>query len=298
MRLVGDHAALRTAILNAAALVAFAANSLLCRLALGAAQIDAASYTSLRLLSSAATLWVILAYSGRSSSAMEGGSWVSAAMLFLYAAAFSFAYLTLDAGTGALILFDAVQATMVLAGFIEGHRPNVLEWVGLVGAFAGLVYLVFPGISAPAPLGSLLMAVAGIAWGIYSLRGRGSGDPVAVTASNFARAVPFAVVVSLLVLPDFQITVRGAWLAVASGAMASGMGYVVWYAALKGLTTTRAAVVQLSVPVLAAIGGVLFLSEAITFRLVLSSLVILGGVAVAIWGRDYVLRITAETSSG
>jgi drug/metabolite transporter (DMT)-like permease len=298
MRLVRDQTALRTASLTAAALVAFAANSLLCRLALGAAQIDAASYTSLRLLSGAATLWLILAFSGRSSSAKEGGSWVSAAMLFLYAVVFSFAYLTLDAGTGALILFGAVQATMILAGFIEGHRPHVLEWVGLVGAFAGLVYLVSPGISAPAPFGSVLMAVAGIAWGIYSLRGRGSGNPVAVTAANFARAVPFAVVVSVLVVPDFQISIRGAWLAVVSGAVASGMGYVVWYAALKGLTTTRAAVVQLSVPVLAAIGGVLFLSEGITVRLVISSIVILGGVAVAIWGRDYALRITAETSGG
>jgi drug/metabolite transporter (DMT)-like permease len=298
MRLVHDQAALRAASLTAGALVAFAANSLLCRLALGAAQIDAASYTSLRLVSGAAALWLILALSGRSSSAKKAGNWVSAAMLFLYAVAFSFAYLTLDVGTGALILFGAVQATMILVGFIEGHRPHSLEWVGLVTAFAGLVYLVSPGISAPAPLGSLLMAVAGVAWGIYSLRGRASGDPVAVTAANFACAVPFAVVTSLLMLPDFQITARGAWLAAASGALASGMGYVVWYAALKGLTTTRAAILQLSVPVFAAIGGVLFLSEDITYRLVISSIAILGGVAVAIWGRDYALRITAQTSSG
>jgi drug/metabolite transporter (DMT)-like permease len=298
MRLVRVQTALRTASLTAAALVAFAANSLLCRLALGAAQTDAASYTSLRLLSGAATLWVILALSARSRNVTKGGGWLSAAMLFLYAVAFSFAYLTLGAGTGALILFGAVQATMILAGFIEGHRPHAFEWVGLTGAFAGLVYLVSPGISAPAPFGSLLMAVAGIAWGIYSLRGRGAGDPVAVTAANFARAVPFALVVSLLVLPDYQITVRGAGLAVASGALASGLGYVVWYAALKGLTTTRAAIVQLSVPVLAAIGGVLFLSEDITYRLVISSIVVLGGVAVAIWGRDYASRATTETSSG
>jgi drug/metabolite transporter (DMT)-like permease len=298
MRLVGDQTALQTASLTAAALVAFAANSLLCRLALGAAQIDAASYTSLRLLSGAATLWAILALSGRSSRAKEAGSWVSAAMLYLYAIAFSFAYLTLDAGTGALLLFGAVQATMILAAFIEGHRPHVLEWVGLVGAFAGLVYLVSPDIGAPAPFGSLLMVVAGVAWGIYSLRGRASGDPVAVTAANFARAVPFAVVISLLMLPDLQITVRGAWLAVASGTVASGMGYVVWYAALKGLTTTRAAVVQLAVPVFAAIGGVLMLSEDITYRLVISSIAILGGLAVAIWGRNYASRITAQTSNG
>ena len=282
--------ALRTASLTSLALVAFAANSLLCRLALGAAQIDAASYTSLRLLSGAATLWAIVAFSRRSTAVPEGGGWISAAMLFLYAVAFSFAYLTIDAGTGALILFGAVQATMILAGFIEGHRPHTLEWVGLVSAFGGLVYLVSPGISAPAPFGSALMAVAGIAWGIYSLRGRGSGDPVVATAANFARAVPFALLVSLFLLADFEVTAAGAWLAVLSGALASGIGYVIWYAALKGLTTTRAAIVQLSVPVLAAIGGVLFLSEPITYRLLISSFVILGGVALAIRGQDYALR--------
>lgn len=187
---------------------------------------------------------------------------------------------------------------MILVGFIEGHRPHILEWVGLVGAFAGLVYLVSPGMSAPAPFSSALMAVAGIAWRIHSLRGRGPGDPVTVTAANFARAVPFAVVVSLLVLLDFQITVRDAWLAVASGALASGMGYVVWYAALKGLTMTRAAVVQLSILVFAAIGGVLILSEDLMDRRVISSTAILGGVAVSIWGGDYALRITAQTSNG
>jgi drug/metabolite transporter (DMT)-like permease len=217
-------------------------------------------------------------------------------MLFLYAVAFSFAYLTLDAGTGALILFGAVQATMILAGFIEGHRPHTFEWIGLVSAFGGLVYLVSPGIGAPAPFGSMLMAIAGVAWGIYSLRGRGSGDPVVATAANFARAVPFALVVSLFVLADFEVTARGAWLAVLSGAVASGMGYVIWYAALKGLTTTRAAVVQLSVPVLAAIGGVLFLAEEFTHRLVLSSVIILGGIALAILGREYAAHVNVETS--
>jgi drug/metabolite transporter (DMT)-like permease len=298
MALDAHQAAPRIAGLTALALVAFAANSLLCRLALGAAQIDAASYTSLRLLSGAATLWAIVAFSGRSSRDSESGGWVSAAMLFLYAVGFSFAYLTLDAGAGALILFGAVQVTMILAGFIEGHRPHALEWLGLISAFGGLVYLVSPGISAPAPFGSMLMAVAGIAWGIYSLRGRSSGDPVTATAANFARAVPFALIVSLLALADFQVAARGAWLAVLSGAVASGMGYVIWYAALKGLTTTRAAIVQLSVPVLAAVGGVIFLSEEITYRLVLSSVVILGGIALAIWGRNYAARISLETSGG
>lgn len=298
MELVRDQTALRTASLTAIALVAFAANSLLCRLALGDERIDAASYTSLRLLSGAATLWAIVAFSGRSNHVPEGGGWVSAAMLFLYAVAFSFAYLTLDAGTGALILVGAVQVTMILAGFFEGHRPYALEWLGLVSAFGGLVYLVSPGISAPAPFGAMLMAVAGIAWGIYSLRGRRSGDPVVATAANFVRAVPFALVVSLVALTDFEITTRGAWLAVLSGAVASGMGYVIWYAALKGLTTMRAAIVQLAFPVLAAIGGVLFLSEDVTYRLVISTVVILGGIALAIWGRDYAARISVETSSG
>jgi drug/metabolite transporter (DMT)-like permease len=296
MQRVNQQAAPRITGLTALAMVAFAANSLLCRLALGAAQIDAASYTSLRLLSGAATLWAIVALSRRAGPVPEGGGWVSGVMLFLYAIAFSFAYLTLDAGTGALILFGAVQVTMIVIGFIEGHRPHALEWLGLISAFGGLVYLVSPGISAPAPLGSMLMAVAGIAWGIYSLRGRGSGDPVVATAANFARAVPFALIVSLLAVADFQVTDRGAWLAVLSGAVASGVGYVIWYAALKGLTTTRAAIVQLSVPVLAAIGGVLFLSEEITPRLIISSIVILGGIALAIWGRDYVARISVETT--
>jgi len=298
MKLGDQKGALGTASLTALALVAFAANSLLCRLALGEAQVDAASYTSLRLVSGAATLWVIVTLSGRSKGQKYAGGWVSAAMLFLYAVSFSYAYLTLDAGTGALILFGAVQATMILAGILEGHRPHALEWIGMIGAFCGLVYLLSPGLSAPAPVGSMLMAVAGIAWGIYSLRGRNAGDPVLATAAAFARAAPFALIASLALIAHIEISVRGAWLAVASGALASGLGYVAWYAALKGLTTTRAAIVQLSVPVIAAIGGVLFLSEAITYRLVLSGSVILGGVALAIWGRDYALRFRPETSGG
>jgi drug/metabolite transporter (DMT)-like permease len=297
MRVTGDHTELRTLGLTAAALVAFAANSLLCRLALGGEQIDAASYTSLRLVSGAVTLWAILALSGRSKITKAGGGWVSAAMLFLYAIAFSFAYVSLDAGIGALILFGAVQTTMLVAGFIEGHRPRAIEWLGLLTAFGGLVYLVSPGISAPAPVGSLLMAVAGIAWGLYSLRGRGAGDPLAATAANFVRALPFAVLVSLLALADLQLSASGVWLAVASGALASGLGYVIWYAALKGLTTTRAAVVQLAVPVVAAAGGVIFLAEVVTLRLVVASIVVLGGVAAAILGRGDGLRFGAGAPS-
>ena len=283
----GGQGVVPTVGLTVAALVAFAANSLLCRLALGAERIDAASYTSLRLASGALVLWAIAALSGRGSAGSRGGAWTSAAMLFLSAGAFSFAYLTLDAGMGALILFGAVQVTMIFVGLREGHRPHWLEWLGLVTAFAGLVYLVAPGISAPSPLGALLMAVAGVAWGLYSLRGRGAGDPVADTAANFARAVPFAVVLSLILMPRIEISPGGVWLAVLSGALASGLGYVLWYAALRGLTSTRAAVVQLSVPVLAAAGGVLWLDEALTQRLLVASVVVLGGVGLAILGRSH-----------
>lgn len=283
----GGQCVVRTVGLTVAALVAFAANSLLGRLALGAERIDAASYTSVRLASGALVLWAIAALSGRGGAGSRGTAWMSAAMLFLYAGAFSFAYLTLDAGIGALILFGAVQVTMIFVGFREGHRPHWLEWLGLVTAFGGLVYLVAPGISAPSPLGSLLMALAGVAWGFYSLRGRGAGDPVADTAANFARAVPFALVLSLILMPRIQISPGGAWLAVLSGALASGLGYVLWYAALRGLTSTRAAVVQLSVPVLAAAGGVLWLDEALTQRLVVASVVVLGGVGLAILGRSH-----------
>jgi len=277
-------------------MVAFAANSLLCRLALGEPQIDAASYTSVRLLSGAITLWVIATLTRRGDRIRSAGSWWSAAMLFLYAAAFSFAYLSLDAGTGALILFGCVQATMIVGGFMEGHRPSTMEWIGLAAAFGGLVYLVFPGLSAPAPLGSLLMGIAGIAWGIYSLRGRGSGDPALDTTANFGRAVPMALVLSLVMLADASASARGIWLAVLSGALASGLGYVVWYAALKGLTTTRAAVVQLSVPVITAFGGALFLAEDITLRLLFATVAILGGVALAIWGRSGKLQTRTQKS--
>jgi drug/metabolite transporter (DMT)-like permease len=282
----GNEGMLRTAALTASALVAFAANSLLGRLALGAAQIDPASYTSVRLLSGAVTLWAIVALSDRRNRTAHPRGWVSAAMLFLYAISFSFAYLSLDAGIGALFLFGAVQITMILVGISEGKHPSALEWLGLLMAFGGLIYLVSPGLSAPAPLGSLLMFIAGVAWGLYTLRGRGVGDPVVGTATNFALAVPLALLVSLVSMKGLDVTARGALLAVMSGAVASGMGYVIWYAALKGLTTTRAAVVQLSVPVLAAIGGVVFLGEAMTLRLCLASAAILGGIALAILGKD------------
>jgi drug/metabolite transporter (DMT)-like permease len=280
-----------TIALTAVTLIAFAANALLARLALAEPAIDPASYTTLRLASGALLLWLIVTLSKRSraaapvSESARRGRWLSAAMLFLYAITFSVAYLTVEAGTGALILFGAVQVTMIGAGILAGHRPNALEWIGLVVASAGLVYLVSPGLTAPDPVGAALMAVAGLAWGVYSLRGRGSSDPVGDTAANFIRAVPFAAAISLMAVSWLDITARGVWLALASGAVASGLGYVIWYAALRGLTATRAAIVQLAVPVITAIGGVLLLAEPLTWRLTLASVIVLGGVALAILGR-------------
>jgi len=203
-------------------------------------------------------------------------------MLFLYAAAFSFAYVSLNAGVGALVLFGAVQATMITAGLIKGERPPMLVWCGLAIALAGLVYLVLPGISAPSFFGSALMAVAGFAWGVYSLRGLGSINPVGVTCGNFIRSVPMTAVLSLVLLPLMQFSWEGVLLAVLSGGLTSGIGYVVWYAALGHLSATRAAMLQLLVPIIAAAGGVLLLSEQLTLRLILSSILIIGGVGLTL----------------
>jgi drug/metabolite transporter (DMT)-like permease len=276
---------MRTTLLTALALVAFAANSLLCRLALGSAAIDAGSFTALRLAAGAVLLCAVVAATEGARAAGRAGSWRSGLALFLYAAPFSFAYRSLSAGTGALVLFGAVQVTMIAAGLRGGDRPHRLEWVGLAVAIVGLVALVMPGLRAPAPLGCLLMALAGVAWGVYSLRGRAVPRPVAVTAGNFLRAVPFAVAVGALFLRTAHVTPHGATLAVVSGAVTSGLGYVVWYAALRGLSATRAATVQLAVPALAALGGVLVLDERLTGRLLTSAALILGGVAIALRAR-------------
>ncbi|MCZ6787913.1 MAG: DMT family transporter [Planctomycetota bacterium] len=273
-----------TAALTGLALIAFAANSVLCRLALGGGSIDAASFTSVRLISGAVTLFLI-ALILKKRAVWRQGRWISAAMLFVYAVAFSFAYLSLSAGTGALILFGAVQATMILAGLMSGERPGAREWGGVAVAVAGVVYLVSPGLTAPSPVGSALMALAGIGWGAYSLLGRGTKSPLADTTSNFLRTVPAAICVSLASIGHVHLSTNGVLLACASGAVASGVGYAIWYSALRGLTATRAATVQLSVPVIAALGGVIFLFEAITTRLVVSAVLILGGVGVAVTAR-------------
>jgi len=284
-----DISPIRTAALTVCTLVAFAANSVLCRLALGEKAIDPAGFTMLRLVSGAAMLWVIVIATKGSQGPEQRGTWVSAAWLFLYAAAFSFAYVDLETGTGALILFGAVQITMIVGGLRSGERPHPTQWVGLALAFGGLVYLVAPGMTAPPLVGSALMALAGVTWGLYSLRGRGVRHPTAVTADNFIRSVPLVLVLALLFMPDLSLSSKGVLLAVVSGALTSGLGYVLWYAALRGLSATQAATVQLAVPVLAALGGVVVMSETISGRLVVSGVAILGGVLLAVLTRERVV---------
>ena len=276
----GTAQTLRVALLTALAMVAFAGNSLLCRIALKDTTIDAASFTAIRLLSGAVMLWLVVRLRGNAASG--AGNWPSALALFAYAAGFSFAYLSLSAATGALLLFGAVQATMISHGLWRGEHLRRPQLAGLVLALGGLVGLMLPGLSAPPLLGSLLMLGAGMAWGVYSLRGRGAGEATRVTAGNFLRAVPMAATLSVLMLGRVSLDTAGIGYAVASGALASGLGYAIWYTALPALKATKAATVQLSVPVIAALGGVVFLGEVITLRLALASMAILGGIALVI----------------
>ena len=286
---------LHTLLCTAFALVAFAANSILCRLALYGVSIDAASFSLVRLISGSATLLLIKVLVRKSRLTGFHWNWLSAIALFLYAVGFSFAYVNLSAGTGALILFGTVQATMILAGIHSGEQPRLLDWMGLSLALVGLIYLALPGLTAPSLTGCVLMAIAGVSWGFYSLRGRNAVDPLAETTSNFILTSPFALLVSLIALNDIHISAGGFLLASLSGSLASGVGYVAWYAALRGLTATRAATVQLSVPVLAAIGGAVFLSEQISLRLMLSSVMILGGIGLTLTGRR---RLTGFLKKG
>jgi len=289
------------------ALVAFAFNSILCRLALRGEEADAAGFTAVRLVSGAMALIVIsyVVSKGGNLSGSEGaqhrkdstvrtlptgrvsafGSWPSGFFLFAYAICFSFAYLGLSAGTGALILFGSVQMTMIAAAIFKGERPSALEWLGLVIAVGGLVYLVLPGLQSPPLASSLLMAAAGMSWGFYTLRGKSSGNPLTNTTGNFVRSLPFAAVLAVVYLPNLHLSNEGFALAVLSGALASGVGYTVWYAALKFHTSTRAAVLQLAVPVIAAVLGIVLLSEAASLRLGLSAALILGGISLTIFGR-------------
>lgn len=270
----------RVVVLTSLAMAAFACNSLLCRLALKQTRIDAASFTTIRLASGAVMLWLIVRM--RRGTHTGSGNWPSALALFVYAAGFSFAYLSLPASAGALLLFGAVQATMIGHGLWMGERLLRLQLIGLVLAIGGLVGLLSPGLSAPPLSGSALMLSAGIAWGIYSLRGKGRGDPIRVTAGNFLRAVPLAAALSAIIHSSAALDRAGLLYAVLSGALASGIGYAIWYTALPSLKATNAATVQLTVPVLAALGGIVFLGEPLTLRLVLASIAILGGIALVI----------------
>ncbi|MHB8799865.1 MAG: DMT family transporter [Thermoanaerobaculia bacterium] len=277
---------LRTLGLTAAAMAAFAANSVLCRAALGRGLVDAPSFTTIRVASGALALGLLLRLRGRRAPASR--DLLASAALFAYAFSFSLAYVRIPAALGALLLFGAVQVTMVGRGLATGERPRPAEWLGLGLSVSGLLALTLPGVRGGGDLpGALLMLGAGAAWGVYSLRGRTSpGDPLAANATRFAWAVPMVLLASLAAAPVSlpRLTAAGAALAVASGALASGLGYAIWYAAMRGLTATRAALVQLSVPPLAALGGVALLGEEVTPRLVLSAAAVLGGIALALAG--------------
>lgn len=297
----------KTAIYTAFALLAFAGNSVFCRLALGGGAIDAASFTVIRLLSGVFVLLVITALMVKGSDVKPGaesdvekmskGSWQAGFMLFLYALTFSYAYVSLDTGTGALILFGAVQITMILISLFRGTRLHYSEWLGMIVAFAGFVYLVAPALNTPSLAGFVLMTVAGIAWGGYTLKGRGSVNPLADTHYNFLRTIPFILIVAVLTFQNIDITPKGAILAVLSGAVASGIGYAVWYQALRGLSATQAAVLQLLVPVIAATGGVIFTDESISLRFIIASVLVLGGIMMVVLGRYYLTRAKTDKVS-
>jgi drug/metabolite transporter (DMT)-like permease len=270
-----------TAGLTLAALVAFAANSILCRRALADGAIDAASFTAVRLTTGAAVLVVIVALRGRRGRLFARGRVLGGVLLAVYALGFSYAYVRLDAGTGALILFAAVQATMLAGGLAGGERPRPSQWLGLAIASAGLVVLLLPGAGAASPAGAALMAAAGAAWGLFSLRGRAAGDPVEAIGAGFLAAVPFGLVALAAGAGELRVSAAGLGWASASGALASGLGYVVWYAALRHIGATRAAAAQLAVPVLVAAAGVALLGETVSLRMVAASAAVLGGVALA-----------------
>ncbi len=289
---------LNTFFFTSLALVAFAANSVLCRLALGESAIDASSFTVIRLLSGALVLLGILKFNSRTTKSLNTkGSWSASFMLFLYALTFSFAYMTLETGTGALILFGSVQITIIFLSLFSGNRLHLTEWIGVSLAFMGFVYLILPEVTTPSMVGFSLMTLAGIAWGLYTLKGRSSTNPLSDTTYNFLRTLPFVLILSIVAVPNTQYSSEGILLAVLSGGFASGIGYTIWYKALGGLSATQAAVVQLFVPVIAALGGVVFVAEAITLRLSLSALMILGGILLINKGRNHFAQLTVKSNT-
>jgi len=294
---VSSRFLLKTFFFTGFALISFAANSVLCRLALGEKLIDASGFTVIRLLSGAIVLIVILKISSNKNISPTKGSWSAGLMLFIYALAFSFAYITLDTGTGALILFGAVQLTMILLSLISGNRLHITEWGGVSLAFIGFVYLILPGVTMPSIMGFVLMTVAGIAWGIYTLKGKGSMNPLMDTAYNFSRIIPLVIILAIVTFQNIHLSFEGIIMAVLSGSITSGIGYTIWYIALGGLSTTQAAVVQLLVPVIAALGGVIFVSEVVTFRLIFSATMILGGILMVVLGRYYFVHLRSYSET-
>lgn len=290
-----NHYLIKTIILTGLALIAFAANSVLCRLALGEGVIDASNFTIIRLLSGSIVLLAIIKLKGSEIELPTKGSWSASLMLFVYAISFSFAYITLDTGTGALILFGSVQITMILVSLLSGTRLHLAEWLGVIIAFTGFVYLILPSVTTPSVIGFLLMTVAGVAWGLYTLKGRGSKNPLMDTAYNFFRTTPLIVILAAISFQYAHFSSEGILLAVLSGGITSGIGYTIWYIVLGGLSATQAAVLQLLVPVIAAMGGVIFVSESITSRLIISAIMVLGGILTVVLGRYYFAKLRLKS---
>ena len=283
---------IKTIIYTTLALIAFAANSVICRLALKDGAIDPGLFTSIRLFSGAAVLIALVFLSKDSRYEKSKGSWTSAARLFLDAAAFSYAYVSLETGIGALIIFGVVQITMIASSLISGYRMNGIECLGIFLALAGFLYLLVPGASAPSLSGFILMSLSGIGWGIYSLRGKNSKHPLVDTAYNFLRSLPFLILLLYFLAQESNYSTKGILLALLSGIVTSGIGYTIWYVALRGLNSIQASIVQLLVTVMASIGGILFVGEIVSFRLMVSSLMILGGILLLI-----IKRITPKKKS-
>lgn len=279
------------------ALIAFAANSVLCRLALGNSSIDAASFTVIRLLSGAVVLFVILSIQRKKQDVLSKGSWMASFTLFLYAITFSYAYLSVDTGTGALILFGSVQITMIILSIIRGTRLHLAEWFGVVIAITGFIYFILPNVSTPSMNGFILMTISGISWGVYTLIGRRSKNPLTDTTYNFVRTIPFVVLLAVFTLDNMSYSNDGVILALLSGGITSGVGYTIWYIALNDLSSTQASVIQLSVPIIAAIGGVIFVSELITFRLIISAIIVLGGILMVVLGKYFAAKITLQVKN-
>jgi len=275
---------LQTLLVTCLALLAFAGNSLLARYALLDGVIDAASFSAIRLAAGAVVVLLLVVLKERATPHWQAGSWLNAFYLFLYALTFSFAYLSLDTGVGALILFAAVQVTMVLRSMLSGKRLSRWEWLGLLMACSGVSYLLLPDSNTSnLPMsGVLLMLIAGIAWGLYSIAGKGAVNPLAETGGNFLRSLPFVLLLLLLTFDTTNATLTGVLLAIVSGGITSGLGYALWYVALRGLSVTQAALVQLSVPIIAAFGGIILLNETITMQLVISTLLVIGGILVSL----------------